>query len=276
MKTVYGLLILSLVFASAAFAERMPLSAHLTTDARIVYAPYSDGYISSLDQEIIEPMSELVLVSKPIELRQKGSEVVFTNALHKEFQERYRQQFGFTAAQQFFNDPLDVNFLGQVRGYSVEEESHRAARRAFGEYVMKRTIEYHVDNYFKSDPQLKAVYEIKERLSNLDVKVNETTKINTNYSFAGNFVTTTMDSSIINAQIRVEMAGTSPGAITETTAQVSRGITPTTSGDVYYKFNEKKYSVVGRKSLGHQMETSLTVQDSPAETLYLLGFSFLN
>jgi hypothetical protein len=276
MKRLKWLQILILVFSIAAFAERAPLSAQLTSDSRIVYAPYSDGYISSLDQEIIQPMSELVLVSKPEALREKGSEVVFTSSLHKEFRDRYRDQFGFTEAQQFLNDPVDVQFYGQARGYSIQEEQHRENRRKFGEYVMKRTVEFHADNYFKSDPQLRAVYEVKERLSNLDVKVNETTKLNTNYSFAGNYVTTTLENPYINSQVRLEMAGTTPGAINETQASLYRGITPSTNGEVYYKFNEQKYSLVGRKRFTDKIETSMTYQSSPAETLYLVGFSLLN
>jgi len=262
-----------LIFLSTAWAERGPLSL---IDDRSVGAVVSDGYISSISEDSVEPMRELILLTPPPELRTAGSEKIFTSALQKEFRTRYREEFGFTYAQQFLNDPVDVSFYGFARGYSVEEEKFRAKKRGFGEYVAKKTVEYHVDNYFKSDPQLKPVYEAKERLSNLDVKVDEQTKVNSNYDFAGNHITTSFERPNMNARIRWELQG-------DTTVSFYRTFTASTNGEIFYKFNDRKYTAIGRKRLSNSVETSLTVQvndretaERPKENLLLLSLSVSN
>ncbi len=277
MKRAFGSIFTILFFTGAsALAERTPVS--------VVYGPVSDGYISSIDQDTIEPMKDLVLISQPVELRPVTStEKVFTLKLQKEFQDQYRQRFGFTEAQQFLNDPVDVTFYGNTHGYSKEDEKHRADRRSFGEYIVKKTMEFHVDNYFKSEPQLKKVYEFKERISHLDVKVNEETKINSNYDFAGNYVTTTVENPYVNARLQLDMAGSTPGAINDTTFALYRGITSTITAETYYKFNSNLYSAVVRKHVSDNIETSVTMEtssrdtnDRPTGTMFLVGLSLLN
>jgi hypothetical protein len=280
-KKVGFIFLLPLLMGAPALAAR----SVALFDARAALAPLpEDGYISNMDQDIIEPQKELVLMAPPPELRtDKGAQKIFTNSLQKEFRDNYRQRFGFTEAQQALNNPVDVSLYGAPHGYSTEEEQYRASRRDFGDYVMRRTAEYHADNYFKSEPALKKVYQLKERLSKLDVRVNESTKVNTNYSFAGNYVTTTVENPYLNGKLLINMAGTMPGGISDTTTSLYRSLTSTLSGEIYYQSSADMYAAVGRKHIADGVEGSVTVStagrdtaDHPRGNLFLVGLSFLN
>ena len=43
----------------------------------------------------------------------------------------------------------------------------------YGQYVLRRLSEYHVDNFAKSDPSVRPLWEAKEKLSKVNVQVQK-------------------------------------------------------------------------------------------------------
>ncbi|MGE3972925.1 MAG: hypothetical protein AB7F59_00210 [Bdellovibrionales bacterium] len=259
-------------------------SPALMKDLVALRAPDSD-YISSIEEDRQNEAKELILVPVPAGfVRADFKTSLFTDSLSKEFIERYREKLGYTEAEQNAQTPVDLKAYGDSTGYTEEVKRHREKQREFGEYMFRRLAEFHVDNYFKSEPKLKKVYEMKERLSNLDVRVNESTKLNTNYSFSGNFITATLENPYINARARFEMnpAQLGPGPVEETILSLYRNITETFSFENHYKLTQQILSLVGRKSFSERLQSTLTLsnsfidlKDKPKESIALAGLLFV-
>lgn len=144
------------------------------------------GYTDDVSGEVSSEPKEMILIEKPQVLQGPGlHEKIFNSELTNEFIFRYQQQFGRTEQEENY-------FLLNRDRYSITNEGIIPAekderRRKFAEYMMKRLTEYHAENILKTDPQFKKVYELKQRIQNIEVKVTEQTRADMMYSFVGNF-----------------------------------------------------------------------------------------
>ncbi|MCS6838606.1 MAG: hypothetical protein NZ480_07135 [Bdellovibrionaceae bacterium] len=125
-----------------------------------------------------------ILLLPPHQSQQTPLFEIWYRPLAKEFKNRYQEIF--------------IPEIG--RGELMAQEQHTAynrkifdqsqRRQQFAEFMAKRLIEYHVDQYFRNDPSMRKVYEIKEQLQNVELKVSQEAKIHFHYSLTGNFLET--------------------------------------------------------------------------------------
>jgi hypothetical protein len=145
------------------------------------------GYVSDVSQEKKDVAVEVTIpVAPDDEDRSNLSERIFGQKVTREIQMRYEERFGQTRAEQILTVPnrfLDTQVQpGQYRTFQEEV----IEQRNFGNFVVRRWVEYHVDRYLKESPAARPVQVLKERVSNLDVKVKKGYKLKFRYSFSSN------------------------------------------------------------------------------------------
>lgn len=169
-----------------------------------------DGYFQSLspeDSQVEEQVVQQEGLFPPQLTTTTGTlrERIFNRELTLELRSKYVEKFGYI-------DTDSVNFaaerftdLRDNRGPMEDIARHNSERSAYAEYFVKRITEYHVDKYFQSDPQLRPLYEAKERINNFNVEVAEETRMRMGYALADNSAELVISSPKTEAKVRIEM-----------------------------------------------------------------------
>lgn len=144
------------------------------------------GYLLDVKSEREQRFYEIYIFAAPPAKPPLLSEVIFNARLSKEFRDKYREKFGQIDTSTIIYQPTKFSALDENRGAVLKVETDNKARKEFGDFMVKRLIEFHVDNYFKTEPSMRPVYELKERLSHVQVEVTKQTKVNAQYSFSDN------------------------------------------------------------------------------------------
>jgi len=194
MKVFLAFLILWLSF--------LPLSASAEK------SPYA-GYVSDVQAERSQRFQELYMYM-PVSRERSLQDEIF-NPLSREFKDRYRERFGQTDTESIIYQPTKFSTFDENRGAVLKIEQDNDQRRAFAEYMSKRLIEFHLDNYMKTQPQMKPLMEIKEQVQNVKVEVNESVRMNMQYNFAGNSADFLIDNPWCEAKVSLEMDSSSFG-----------------------------------------------------------------
>jgi hypothetical protein len=141
-------------------------------------------------------------------------EIIFNKEISREFRGKYFETFGVA----------DTDGLLYTRTNEFEQETQK--RKLFAEYMVKRLTEWHTSNYLKSEPKLKPVLELKERLSHAEVHITPATQVIANYSFAGNFFDLVVLNPWAETKFSLEMnpRAFGPGAVQETKLVVQKDI----------------------------------------------------
>lgn len=247
------------------------------------------GYLDSVAEERHQKIEEMVLVPRPYEQEVNLKEVIFDDRLTDEFQSRYEDQFGRTEAEQIVFAPnrfdeYEYYDANATVGLSVSYEEDRRNKQKFAEYMMRRLSEHHVDQYFKSKPELQSIYELKDKVSKLNVEVKQGYKVRLNYSFSGNYLDVKIENPYeIETKVRMEMSeGASNGGGKQTILSLAKAVTPRVWMGSYLYTSEGKYSLVTSRYMGSGVSISLTGTTNykyPSNTyegqqLVLLGFSW--
>ncbi|MCC6277503.1 MAG: hypothetical protein IT289_06285 [Oligoflexia bacterium] len=243
-------------------------------------APVQSNYLSDVNAEFPAIEKDMELIERPARLDDPTlHDLVFNPELSAEFAFRYKQEFGKTEAEENY---FLVNRLGYYQSpTSLMSTQEDARRRDFANYMLKRLAEYHTENILKHDPKFKHVYELKQRISNLNVNVGPQTRLQMQYSFVGNF----LDASFENpwaptfVSVRMDPSAVAPTAPNEIDAYVRRSVTRSIFGEAGFKFYEKAIRIILSKMLRPDFSVSLTQKvnaqgysDLPEkETLTLLG-----
>lgn len=185
--------------------------------------PRAHGYVSDITKERSERYKEVFLFVRPNAPKQPLVDSIFNPQLSKEFRDKYREKFGqldtesivYQSGARSSADPLS----NDLNRDSEEAIALQKDRRAFGEYMVKRLAEWHTDNYFKSEPNMRPVYELKEKLSKVDVKVTKTTKLEVRYELSSNNLDFILDNPYLDSKLSVEM---DPGAFGPSSVQENR------------------------------------------------------
>ncbi len=147
------------------------------------------GYLDDVSSEKDEKNDELVVITNPKPLNKEKP--FLTRNLSIEFETQYEQRFGRTEVERnLLPSRFDQYFYN---GLYVSYEEDLARKKSFGEYMIRRVIEYHADAFFKESDQLRPVYEAKDKLSNIDVQVKQGYKINFRYNLSGNYLDAIFD-----------------------------------------------------------------------------------
>lgn len=176
--------------------------------AQAAASPY-EGYVSDVETERSERFQEVYMYAPNAQEKSLQEEIF--SPLAKEFKEKYREKFGQTDTESIIYQPTKFSALDENRGAVLEVELENDKRRAFAEYMTKRLLEYHIDAYMRSQPQMRPVMEFKEKVQNVKVEVNESIRLNMQYNFAGNTADFIIDNPYCEAKVSLEMNTSSFG-----------------------------------------------------------------
>lgn len=239
------------------------------------------GYVSDVPEEKNRRDVEMVLLQSPPETKKPLQDVIFNEKLSKEFQSQYEYKFGRSQAEQVLNSVGSTDQYTYYTGQNVTVQEYAKYQRQFAEYMGRRLTEYHVDNWVKNDPQLRPVYELKDRVSNLDVKFKRGYKAQWRYNFAG----PTMDVKVENpydveAKVRMEMSGIISSPV-EYIYTMGYPVSNKVSVTGLYRQFDGLYQIIATRRLTKSIGTSITGSVDTREQgptvkqdLILVGFSW--
>lgn len=192
----------------------MALVQYFCFIALVIFAPIfgraNTGYLSSVHEERQQTFVEVYL-APPILFQGPPLEQRIFSPLSNEFKTKYSETFGAIDAGSLSFQTSQGLFLEDLRVVDTELEEETRRRRAFAEYMMKRLIEHHVDNYFKTDPTMRPLYEAKEKISNVQVQVSKEVRMNIRYDFSGNTLDFNVKNPWLDSKISIEMDPSSFG-----------------------------------------------------------------
>ncbi len=257
----------------ASFITSMPCWASRNTDSR-----WNHGYTDDVRSEREQVIRDLVWVGRPGDgaiLRDR----IFNQALSKEFRERYEQRFGQTEVERAVLAPNRLSYYNDVYGMKGTPQELLDERRKFGEFMVRRLAEWHVENYAKNDPKVRPVWEAKEKISNLKVEV-ASFRLDAQYSIAGNTLDIKMVNPWVQSKITLIMNPDQfgPGEVDETLLSIVKPISQKYTVEGRWRVTDGIVSLIQYRSLGRHWNGSLTtsaaVKDggtAPRETLWLAG-----
>lgn len=187
---------------------------------------YADGYVSDVSKERSEKFYEIYIFASPPPKQKSLQDAIFNQTLSKEFRDKYREKFGQIDTESIVYQKNNFNMIDKDTTLSTSAETENSERRAFAEYMTKRLVEFHVDNYFKNDPTMRPIYEAKQKISNVEVKVGTQVKMNIRYEFAGNTLDLIIKNPWCDAKVALEMDPSSfgPSNVEETRVWLGKDI----------------------------------------------------
>jgi len=239
------------------------------------------GYLFDVKEERNRREIEMVMLEKPKPVSKPLSDVIFNEKLSREFQNQYERRFGSTQAEQILNTPSRSDEYTFSTGQNVTVTEHQKKQQSFGEYMARKLIEFHVDDWAKNDPDFRPVYQVKERVSNVNVQVRKGYKFKWKYNLAGPNMEFTLDNPYdIETKVRVDMSGV-VSAPDETTYILGYPVTNKVKVSALYKEQDGLYQLVTTRRLTKHLSTSLTGStdtreegSSVKQDLILVGFSW--
>lgn len=243
-------------------------------------ARWKHGYTDDVRAERQQVARDLVWVMRPFD----GAilhDRIFNQKLSKEFRERYEQRFGQTEIERVALAPNRLSYYNDVYGMKGTPQELLDERRKFGEFMVRRLAEWHVENYAKSDPKVRPVWEAKEKISNLKVEV-ASFRFDAQYSIAGNTLDIKMVNPWVESKVTLIMNPDQfgPGPIDETLLSVVKPISQRYTVEGRWRVTDGIVSLIQTRPIGRFWSSSLTtsaaVKDggsSPRETIWLAGIS---
>jgi|GEM_PF-3464366 len=173
------------------------------------------GYTDDVETERAQRFYEVYLFAPPPP--QSNLKDAIFNPLTKEFQTRYIEKFGVVDSDSLNYRPMNYSSFDSNGGASLQVQQASDDRKDFGNYMIRRLMEYHVDNYVKTDPQMRPLYETKQKLQDVKVQVNDNIKLNLQYNFSSNIADFYVNNPWVESKISFEMApgGFGPGNVQE-------------------------------------------------------------
>lgn len=236
------------------------------------------GYISDVNKEKHTIDTEIVLIEKPDD-SQPISHEIFDERLTKEFRQQFKYRFGVTEMEQTLNSPGRFDEYSYHTGRSVSLVEYRSEQRSFGEYMGRRLIEHHADQWFRSSPKMRPVYELKDKVTNLNMEVKKGYKTHIRYSLSGGHLDFRLENPYdLDAKIRVLTDGDH-----EAILSLGGAVNKYWRVDSLVKHKDGIMQVVGTRRITDALSASLTGStDSKPEgpsvqqDLVLLGFVYSN
>lgn len=243
--------------------------------ARNIYGSHP-GYVVDVHREKYTIDTEVVLVDKPAEVTQKRE--IFDDRLTKEFRQQFEYRFGKTELEQSLNSPGRYDEYHYYTGQTIGIQEYRAEQRRFGEYMGRRLVEHHVDQWAKSKPEFKQVYELKDKMTNLNLKVKKGYKVDVKYSLSGGHLDFILKNPYDwDSKVRVEDGGG------ETIVSVGGAINYRWGVYNLIRVKDGIVQLIGTRKITNSLSLSLTgSKDSKEEgqsvqqDLVLVGFSYHN
>jgi len=215
------------------------------------------GYLFDVTGERNKRDIEMVMLEKPKDLGPPLTEVIFNEKLSKEFQAQYQYRFGQTTTEQAINNPTRSEGYTYYTGENLTIQRYQEEQQNFAEYMSRRLIEFHVDNWAKNDPDFRPVYEVKDRISNVNVDVAKY-KFKWKYNFAGPHMDLMVENPYdVEVKVRAEMSGviSSP---TETIYSLGYQVTQRVRLQALHKQQDGLYQLIASRRMSKRISCSLT------------------
>ncbi len=212
------------------------------------------GYSNSADPESEETGTILYTVEDPYKDEVSLKDKIFDPELSKEITRRYYEKFGRTEAEiiQTRTPYMTTNFTeGQSQIFN--EKDYQKQQDAFGNYMLRRVVEYHFDKQAKNNPDLKTVYETKQKLQKVDFSFSQNIKFRLKYKISSNTIDLTMKNPIVNLQTRMEFGEHEMIY----TMYKDLGLDYSFITDYYVK--HPALNIIGKKNLTPNLSISLTL-----------------
>lgn len=202
MKAV--LLFISLTSSMALHARVLDV---IDDDQRPQVFGSHQGYLSDVNEERNKRDVEMVMLEQSKDEKPPLREVIFNDKLSKEFQAQYQYRFGQTTTEQSINNPSRMDGYSYYTGETLTIQRYQQEQQHFASYMGRRLTEFHVDNYAKNDRSLRPVYEMKDKISNVNVTVSKF-KFKWKYNFSGPNMDFALENPYgLEAKVRAEMTG---------------------------------------------------------------------
>jgi hypothetical protein len=247
------------------------------------YGPHS-GYLENTKNERDTSYTDLLLPPPPVSSSRDFGGKIFNPKLTREFRDRYEERFGRTEEERIYNSPNRFTYFADIHGFTGTPQEKDDEKRRYGEFVMRRLFEYHLDNYAQNDPKLRPAWEAKERIKEFRVEVAQF-RFDAQYSIAGNTFDVRMANPYLNLlRVRLQMdpGKFGPAPVVETTVSVARALTSTISVETHYQVFDQTIVVIERKGFTSNLGGSLTQSTyvansgiSPRESKYLAGLAYV-
>ena len=236
------------------------------------------GYIADVERERTDDSRDLVWIQKPYDggnLRDK----IFNETLSREFRERYKQRFGQTEIERVFLAPNRTSYYNDAYGQKGTPQEMQDERRKFGEFMVRRLAEWHVENYAKTDPQVRVVWEAKEKISNYKLEV-ASFRVDAQYSIAGNILDIKMVNPYMQSKLSLLMNPDQfgPGPIDEALLSLFKQFNSRYAAEARWRVTDGVVSLIHYRPIARVWSGSLTTSAavhgagrSARETLWLVG-----
>jgi hypothetical protein len=249
-------------------------------EARAAYGA-RPGYLFDVAEEKNERDIEMVMLERPKDPPKATGRVLIDEKLSKEFQDQYKYRFGQTNAEQVINSPARDDEYVYYNNQNVTMQEYQRYQRQFGEYMGRRLVEYHFDHWAKNDPTIRPVYEMKDRISNVDVKLAKAYKVKWKYSFSGPYMEASLENPYhIEAKVQMQMTGV-VSAPAEMVYSCGYPLTSRIQLAALYRQRDGLYQLVATRQMTKHLSTSLTgMMDTLAygpavqQNLVLVGLSW--
>lgn len=248
--------------------------------AKRTYSREQGGYVSDARREDRSVGKDLELIEVPLAIRSKLTlrEQIFDGPLSQEFTQRYRDTFGNTPAEITYRNVQRFGNYDSLSGQWVNVEAEQERESAFADYMLRRMVEYHVDNYSKNKPELKEAYELKEQLTAQQVSVAPGYAVKSQYSISGNYLDLEFVNPFVGSRVRADFGSALSGP--EVRFSLDRWITTKVLIETQYLLNDGVGRLVARRTLTPHSSVSLTGSTyfkssgvSVREHLGLIGYS---
>jgi hypothetical protein len=230
------------------------------------------GYLDSVEGERYELSREIIIMPvMPAEVAPNPNRV-FTDKITRDIQRRYDDQFGRTLGEQIVTVPERFYDKQLTPGLFVTDDVYLQKQRQFGAYVFRRVMEYQVDSYLRGTPAARPVYDLKQKLGDMNVGVTPSFKLKFKYSLAGNFLETNIINPYkITAKVTLENFG-KRDVVSAVSYPVTKSVTFV--ADHHNEYHAQTISFV--KQLTPRTATSLTDSRSDLEHKGIIGFSWID
>ena len=269
------------------------LLSFLTISAQAEVAPIAGarpGYLASVAKEREQRDVEMVLISAP-PATEEGTlfgRPLVDPKLTREFQTQYEIKFGRTEAERNYNNSNRFAFFEYPGGKQEDLMAHEEQQQQFANYMIRRLTEHHADQYAKSNPDIRPVYELKDRISNINVQVRQGYKLRFKYSYSGNYLDVRLENPYdIATKVSFQMSsGFGPSNVERTIYSASYPVSKITTISAFQEVDVRtSTSFVGSRKLNKTLAATVTAayavpvdrdvwQTTPRQDLFLLGLSW--
>ncbi len=266
---VMGCLTLSL----SAFASNASHTSSKTLDSTY-------GYTSDIqtERENYEEPIHLYLPGATPPVASNVHAAIFDGSISNELVSSYNDRFGRTESEQTLRifPSSTVYTSTQTGGYYTTLKTSED-QKIFGEFMFRRLTEYHVDKFSKNDERARPIYQLKEKISKVEVQVSPGMSITANYSYSGQFVDLLFKSKWVHIRTRSDYSQGPGGGLLgskETILFLNKDLTSTFSLESIVYYADATVRLIGRKILTPSLSTSISAgtyfSNGPSQRQHLI------